>query len=102
MEVTCGNGVDIVLNSLTRRFISQSLRCLAPFGRFIELGKSDIYRHAKLNMRHFGENISYFVVDVDRLALKKPDLHRQILNEVLALFENKEFTPEKDHRVSHC
>ena len=36
MEVTGGRGVDIVLNSLTGRFIAQSLKCLAPFGRFIE------------------------------------------------------------------
>ena len=30
MEVTGGRGVDIVLNSLTGRFITQSLKCLAP------------------------------------------------------------------------
>ncbi len=45
MEVTGGRSVDIVLNSLTGRFIAQSLKCLAPFGRFVELGKSDIYRN---------------------------------------------------------
>ena len=58
-EATAGRGVDIVLNSLTGRFIAQSLKCLAPFGRFIELGKSDIYRNSKLNLERLGENISY-------------------------------------------
>ena len=93
MEITSGRGVDIVLNSLTGRFITQSLKCLAPFGRFIELGKSDIYRNSKLSLERLGENISYFVVDVDRLAAQKPELHRQILTEVVALFERGELHP---------
>ncbi len=62
---------------LTGRFIAQSLKCLAPFGRFVELGKSDIYRNNKLSLERLGENISYFVVDVDRLAAQKPELHQQ-------------------------
>ena len=57
MEVTGNRGVDIVLNSLTGRFITQSLKCLAPFGRFIEIGKADIYRNSKLNMERLGEKI---------------------------------------------
>jgi acyl transferase domain-containing protein/surfactin synthase thioesterase subunit/NAD(P)-dependent dehydrogenase (short-subunit alcohol dehydrogenase family)/acyl carrier protein len=93
MEVTGGRGVDIVLNSLTGRFILQSLKCLAPFGRFVELGKADIYRNGKLNLQRLGENISYFVIDVDRLAVQKPALHQQILNDVVALCERGELKP---------
>lgn len=93
LEVTGGRGVDIVLNSLTGRFISQSLKCLAPFGRFIEIGKADIYRNNKLGLEQLGENISYFVVDVDRLAAQKSELHQQVLTEVVALFERGELEP---------
>ncbi len=93
MEVTGGRGVDIVLNSLTGRFITQSLKCLAPFGRFIELGKFDIYRNNKLGLQRLGENISYFVVDIDRLAVQKPELHQQVLTEVVSLFERGELQP---------
>lgn len=93
MEVTGGRGVDIVLNSLTGRFIPQSMKCLAPFGRFIELGKSDIYRNSKLGLERLGQNISYFVVDVDRLATQKPELHQQAMTEVAALFERGELEP---------
>ena len=95
MEVTGGRGVDIVLNSLTGRFITQSLKCLAPFGRFVELGKSDIYRNSKLSLERLGENISYFVVDVDRLAVQKPELHQQVMTEVVALFERGELEPHE-------
>ena len=95
MEVTDGRGVDVVLNSLSGRFITQSIKCLAPFGRFVELGKSDIYRNSKLGLERLGENISYFVVDVDRLALQKPELHQQILTEVVSLFERGELEPHE-------
>ena len=95
MAATKGRGVDIVLNSLTGRFIAQSLKCLAPFGRFIELGKADIYRNSKLNMERLGENIAFFVVDVDRLAAQKPDWHRQVFTELIELFERGELEPQE-------
>ena len=95
VEVTNGRGVDIVLNSLTGRFIAQSLKCLAPFGRFVEIGKADIYRNAALNLERLGENISYFVVDVDRLACQKPDLHRQVMTEVVGLFDRGELESQE-------
>ncbi len=90
MDATGQRGVDIVLNSLAGRFITQSLKCLAPFGRFVEIGKSDIYRNSKLSLERLGENISYFVVDVDRLATQKPDLHRLAMIEVMGRFERGE------------
>lgn len=93
MDVTDGRGVDVVLNSLTGRFITQGLKCLAPFGRFVELGKVDIYRNGKLSLERLGENISYFAVDVDRLAAQKPELHQQIMEDVVAMFERGELKP---------
>ena len=39
---TNGTGVDVVLNSLSGEFQVASLRCLAPCGRFLEIGKKDI------------------------------------------------------------
>lgn len=93
LEATDGRGVDIVLNSLTGRFITQSMKCLAPFGRFIELGKLDIYRNNKLGLERLGENISLFVVDIDRFATQKPELQQQALAEVVAMFERGELQP---------
>jgi len=89
MRVTQGQGVDIVLNSLSGAFMTQSLKCLASFGRFIELGKTDIYNNSKLNLKRLAENISYFVVDLDRLALQKPTLHQEMLADIVAYFKRE-------------
>jgi acyl transferase domain-containing protein/NADPH:quinone reductase-like Zn-dependent oxidoreductase/surfactin synthase thioesterase subunit len=90
MLATGGRGVDVVLNSLSGRLLHQSVKCLAPFGRFIEIGKTDIYRNARLGMERLGENISFFAVDVDRLAAQKPETHRQVLDEVASMFARGE------------
>ncbi|MBU7600899.1 SDR family NAD(P)-dependent oxidoreductase, partial [Streptomyces sp. P38-E01] len=37
-----GRGVDVVLNSLAGEFIDASLRLLAPGGRLVEMGKTDV------------------------------------------------------------
>ncbi|MFE4059802.1 type I polyketide synthase, partial [Streptomyces sp. NPDC059096] len=37
-----GHGVDVVLNSLAGDFIDASLRLLAPGGRLVEMGKTDV------------------------------------------------------------
>jgi NADPH:quinone reductase-like Zn-dependent oxidoreductase/acyl carrier protein len=41
-ERTGGRGVDVVLDSLAGEFVDASLRLLAPGGRFLEMGKTDI------------------------------------------------------------
>jgi NADPH:quinone reductase-like Zn-dependent oxidoreductase len=59
-EATKGQGVDVVTNFLTGAMFSQSVVCLAPFGRFLEIGKMDIYRNMRLGLKQFGQNRSFF------------------------------------------
>ncbi len=90
MELTGGEGVDIVLNSLSGEAIYKSIRCLAPYGRFVEIGKTDIYRNSKLGLQPFGNNLSYFGVDVDRLFKQKEQFSGELFREAIDYFvENK-------------
>ena len=90
MELTGGAGVDIVLNSLSGEAIYKSIRCLAPYGRFVEIGKTDIYRNSKLGLQPFGNNLSYFGVDVDRLFKQKEQFSGELFQEAIDYFvENK-------------
>lgn len=41
-RITNGLGAQVVLNSLTGELLRQTWHCIAPFGRFIELGMKDI------------------------------------------------------------
>jgi len=90
INATNGRGVDLVLNSLTGRQITQGLKCLAPYGRFIELGKTDVYGNTALGLQNLAENISFHVVDVDRLAYQKPQLHKALFEQVIELIETQQ------------
>jgi NADPH:quinone reductase-like Zn-dependent oxidoreductase/acyl carrier protein len=43
MRTTEGRGVDIVLNAMAGDYVPKGLSILAPGGRFLELGKSDVW-----------------------------------------------------------
>jgi phthiocerol/phenolphthiocerol synthesis type-I polyketide synthase C len=97
-EFTAGQGVDIVLNSLSGEAMERSLEVLKPFGRFLELGKRDFYLNRRLHLRPLRQNISYFAIDIDQLPVRRPDLARQLLTEVSGALFNREIRPLA-HRI---
>ncbi|MFI6206244.1 SDR family NAD(P)-dependent oxidoreductase [Streptomyces sp. NPDC051041] len=73
-ELTGGRGVDVVLNSLAGEAIARGLECLGPGGRFVELGKRDLYANTPLLLGPFRRNIAYFGVDVAALPEQLPQV----------------------------
>jgi acyl transferase domain-containing protein/ubiquinone/menaquinone biosynthesis C-methylase UbiE/acyl carrier protein len=98
MQFTEGRGVDIVLNSLAGEAIPKSLSILAPYGRFVEIGKRDIYEDSKVGLRPFRRNLSLFAVDLDKLCAERPELVGSFLQEVMRGFEDGSLHP-LPHRV---
>jgi acyl transferase domain-containing protein/NADPH:quinone reductase-like Zn-dependent oxidoreductase len=64
MRRTGGRGVDVIMNSLSGDALRQTWNCIAPFGRFIELGKRDFTINSRLEMKHFEKNVSFTGLDV--------------------------------------
>ncbi|KAJ6045303.1 Highly reducing polyketide synthase [Penicillium canescens] len=64
MRATNGSGVDVVLNSLAGEALRLSWNCLAKFGRFLEIGKADLFANTGLDMLPFLENKSYCGVNL--------------------------------------
>jgi NADPH:quinone reductase-like Zn-dependent oxidoreductase len=56
MRETEGEGVDLVLNSLSGDLLHASWKCVAAGGRFVELGKRDFIGKGKLSMETFEDN----------------------------------------------
>jgi acyl transferase domain-containing protein/NADPH:quinone reductase-like Zn-dependent oxidoreductase/acyl carrier protein len=97
-KLTGGEGVDIVLNSLSGEAIDKSLSLLRPYGRFIEIGKTDIFKNRKIGMRALRKNISVFVADLLGALGARPDLARSMLQEVIGRVECGGLRP-LPHRV---
>lgn len=74
MEKTAYRGVDLILNSLPGEAISKGMSILADYGRFLEIGKRDIYGNTPLGLRAFRKNVSLSAIDLDRGLREKPDL----------------------------
>jgi len=93
MKETGGEGVDVILNSLAGEAIHKNLGLLRPFGRFVELGKRDFYENNRIGLKFFRNNLSYFGVDADQLMVERPELAREIFDELIRLFEADIYTP---------
>ena len=67
-RVTNGRGVDVVLNSLAGESLRQSFECVAPLGRFLKIGKKDMYLREDLPMSPFLQNITFASVILGVIA----------------------------------
>jgi NADPH:quinone reductase-like Zn-dependent oxidoreductase/acyl carrier protein len=92
-ELTNGQGVDMVLNSLTGEALQQSFAALGAYGRFLEIGKRDIYQNSRLGMEPFKQNLSFFAIDLARLAAERPAMLGAMLRELMAYFEDRVLHP---------
>ena len=93
MNLTGGKGVDVVINSLAGDALRESWRCLATFGRFIELGKKDAVENSRLDMGPFERSASFISVGWDHFGRSRPDLVGRVLKEIMGLFANGTLTP---------
>jgi acyl transferase domain-containing protein/NADPH:quinone reductase-like Zn-dependent oxidoreductase/acyl carrier protein len=93
LRATNGEGVDMVLNSLSGEAVAAGLSTLRPFGRFLELGKRDFYADAPMRLRPFAANIAYFGIDLDQLLIRQPHTARELFAELAELFARRELAP---------
>jgi NADPH:quinone reductase-like Zn-dependent oxidoreductase len=85
-RMTHGHGVDVVLNSLAGEALQRSWDCLAPFGRFIEMGKRDIVSNGRLLMSSFAMNRIYYAVDTQSIAELTPNLATSLIQDSFLLY----------------
>ena len=83
---TGGRGVDVVLNSLPGAFLEKSISVLAAGGRFLEIGKRDIYADTPLGLHALRNNAAFYAIDLAKLGAEQPDLLRAEIEAVLAKF----------------
>ncbi|WP_437873438.1 SDR family NAD(P)-dependent oxidoreductase [Sorangium sp. So ce363] len=93
LEWTGGEGVDVVLNSLSGELIAKSFALLRSHGRFVELGKRDYYADHQIGLRPFLRNLSFSLVDLRGMTIERPAWVRALLEELLGLFAQGALKP---------
>ncbi|KAI1337734.1 beta-ketoacyl synthase domain-containing protein [Xylariaceae sp. FL0016] len=64
LRMTKSRGVDIILNSLAGDALRATWDCVAPFGKFAEMGLTDIDSKARISMGNFSRNARFEAVEL--------------------------------------
>ncbi len=89
---TDGEGVDVVLNSLTNEgFLEATVRATAQNGRFAEIAKRDIWTPEQMAAAR--PDIAYEIVALDVTTLQNPERIKRLLTEVSDGLATGEWTP---------
>lgn len=92
MQLTDGEGVDIVLNSLAGEFITRSLDVLGENGRFIEIGATDVWDQEQ--MAAIRPDVDYHWFHLGQsVAQKMPQFFQEMFQQVADGFATGMYKP---------
>ncbi|MCP9941533.1 thioester reductase domain-containing protein [Cyanobium sp. ATX 6E8] len=91
LDATGGRGVDVVLNSLKGDWVDASFDALVEGGRFVELGKIEIWSRQEAVQRR--PDARYLPFDLLEVAAADPALVRGLLLDLLADLEAGHYAP---------
>ena len=91
LAATGGEGVRLVLNSLTGAFVGASLRTLAKGGVLLELGKREIWTPEEVAATR--PDVGYHVFDAGTMAEAEPSLFHACMAQVLPALAAGEIAP---------
>ena len=81
-------GIDVILNQLLGDHLHDSWRLMAPFGRFVELGRKELIDTGKLDMDVFKRDATFSAVDLSSLyhAPAGQKTWTKLITQVMTLF----------------
>jgi NADPH:quinone reductase-like Zn-dependent oxidoreductase len=72
LEATRGRGIDVILCSARGELMHEYWNCIAPCGRFIEIGRTEVLDSGKLNLDVFRRNATFASFDLEVLSKDSP------------------------------
>ena len=88
-------GVDVILSSFIDKDLEVNLELLKPCGRYLDVGKRQIYENHKLPLKYFYKSIQYISVHFDELLISSHAIIHQILSKVINLFNTNKINSIK-------
>lgn len=75
---THGRGVDVVINSLVGDLMHASWRCVAAYGRFIEVGKKELLDAGRLEMDIFARSATFTAFDITEMLYHADEHYKSV------------------------
>ena len=82
-KMTGGKGVDVILNSLSGEMFRESCDTVAPFGRFVEIGRKDLMDDSLMPTEFLLKNITFTYVDLALIIEDNKPLAKRLLSDVV-------------------
>lgn len=98
-RMTKGRGADVVINSLVGEAMVASWECIAPYGRFVEIGKMDIVANSKLPMSSFARNATFMGFDMSTSHEERPSEMKRNLEVLMGMFDKKQLHVQRPLHV---
>lgn len=73
--------------------------CIAPYGRFVEIGRKDIAANSSLPMSAFARNAAFMGFDMATFAKERPSEAREDLEALMGLFAKKQLHVQRPLHV---
>ncbi|KAG9192485.1 hypothetical protein G6011_11219 [Alternaria panax] len=99
MKATNGRGVDLALNSLSGELLHATWRCVAEFGKIVEIGKRDFLGGGKLDMDVFLASRSYCCFYLDAEMARRQPLVKELLQAIVQHLRMGHITPLTPKKV---
>ena len=102
-RMTGGKGADVIMNSLAGEALRLTWNCIAPYGRFIELGARDLTVNTRLEMANFLKNPMFAAFNLVYLIRQKRAVADEVWADVMELYHQKSLkgpTPLHAHSMS--
>ncbi|KAL9047293.1 MAG: hypothetical protein Q9214_000093 [Letrouitia sp. 1 TL-2023] len=93
LAATKGHGIDVILCSAAGEAMHESWRAIAPMGRFIEVGRTDIIEHGKLGLEVFKRNATFSSFDLGLMNQQKPDFVADLMAELGEMYRRGVIQP---------
>ncbi len=74
LQATGQRGCDVILSSAGGDSMHEMWRCIAPLGRFIDVGRTDVLGGGRLGLEVFKRNATFSSFDLGLVYRQKPNL----------------------------
>nr|AEC04357.1 polyketide synthase [Chitinophaga sancti] len=93
MRMTGGQGVHVVVNTLSGDAMQKGMQCLAPGGRYVELAMMALKSARNIDLSIFSNNQAFYSGDVRKLGMLDHTLITSYRKEMLAMVEKGVLRP---------
>ncbi|KAF2180125.1 hypothetical protein K469DRAFT_640404, partial [Zopfia rhizophila CBS 207.26] len=93
LPATGGKGLNVILSTSNGDVMHETWRCIAPRGRFIDVGRVDVQNHGTMAMEIFERNATFSSFDLSTMAVQDVEFCGELMQEVGDMVRNGEICP---------